>query len=127
MGYQLAQGGVIDLSDGAFIPLPSTGWRAQAYAAWLAVPNTPLAAAAVAVAPNIQGFVDAVKTAMGGIVGVNTLTRQYPSFYPAIQASQWDDAKALLVDAKSTGFITSDQYIAFQSAFNLNNIPITLP
>ena len=85
------------------------------------------AIAAQAALPNPSGFIAAVKVAVGGIIGANTLMQAYPAFMPAIQAGDWIDVTALILDAKSKGVITSSQYAAMQAAAMANNVPLVLP
>lgn len=74
-------------------------------------------------APNIPGFVAEIKAAMGGIVPLNALMRDYPAFYPALLNGQFDDVRSLVLDAS----LTLEQYAAFKTAFLNNNIPVVLP
>ena len=77
--------------------------------------------------PNTSGFITACKTAMGGIVGANTLALKYPLWLPALQSSDWTDAQALMIAAHTAGDINATEYAAMQAAVTANNIPITLP
>lgn len=73
------------------------------------------------------GFVQAVKTAMGGIVPSNVLAAKYPLFFDAVSAANWPDVQSLIIDANTNGVINSTQYTAIKSAATKYNIPITLP
>lgn len=76
---------------------------------------------------NVQGFQNAIKTAVGGIVGANALATAYPLLAPAIEQGVWSDVQALIIDAHMKGALTAAQYAAIQSAVTVNNIPVTLP
>lgn len=84
----------------------------------LAILNTP--------APDVAGFIDGVRTACGGVVGINTLATAYPLLLPAIKSADWSDAEALIIDANQKGTLGSAQYEAIKKAVKSNNIPITL-
>ena len=81
----------------------------------------------IAVPPDVQGFMLAMKAAVGGAVQANLLSRAYPDLVPALTLGQWADAVALFEDAKTNSVITSDQYAGFQTLANTYHIPITLP
>lgn len=74
--------------------------------------------------PN--GFAQAVKAALGGIVAANALAVAYPLFFSAVQSCVWADVQALVLDANAKAVITSAQYNAIKSAAAQFNIPITL-
>ncbi|MGZ4959336.1 MAG: hypothetical protein ACXV7J_08790 [Methylomonas sp.] len=78
-------------------------------------------------APNFLGFIANIKAALGGVVPLNALMRQYPAFSDALNMAEWADVRDLLVDAKTLGVITSTQYTDFQVALTANNIPVVLP
>ena len=84
------------------------------------------AAALAAAAPKVDGFVQAIKTGLGGIVATNSLAIQYPLFFAAISSAVWPDVQELILDAQSKSVITPTQYAAIKSAAVANNIPITL-
>lgn len=77
--------------------------------------------------PNLAGFISDIKVVLGGPLPLNDLVQQYPIFYDALKMGEWDDAAVLAANALSKGFITAAQYAEFQTAFNANNIPVTLP
>jgi len=77
--------------------------------------------------PNPIGFQNAIKTALGGILGANALMVSYPAFMPALQQGIWADLQALIIDANTTAKITAAQYSAIKAAATANNIPIVLP
>jgi hypothetical protein len=85
------------------------------------------AAAAIASIPNPIKFAQDVKTAMGGIVAGNALMKLYPAFFPAISTEEYPDVQALIIDAQTTGALTTAQYAAIKNAAITDNIPITLP
>jgi hypothetical protein len=87
-------------------------------------PYTPPAPPAPTPRPDVGGFIDALKTAMGGIVGANALAKAYPLFYPALQTGNWADVQALLADAHATGALTEAQYAAFKTLAATHNIPV---
>lgn len=78
------------------------------------------------VAPDGAGFIQTVKTALGGIVAANALAVAYPLFYQTVQDQHWADVQTLIIDAKATGKITAAQYTAFKAAASSHNIPVTL-
>lgn len=79
------------------------------------------------VRPNINGFKAAMVAALGGIVPANNLLKLYPMFVTSLTDMSWTNVSALVEDALLTSAITPQQYADFQSAFDANNIPITLP
>ncbi len=85
------------------------------------------AAAAVASQPNPNGFAQAVKAGVGGILGANALMGIYPAFFPAIQSSAWADVQALILDAQAKNIIIAAQYAAIKAASVQYNIPLQLP
>lgn len=78
-------------------------------------------------APNVQGFKDDLKLAMGGAVASNALARAYPLFYPALAEGVWADLQALILDAKNTAVLSAAQYAAFQALAAKYAIPVVLP
>jgi hypothetical protein len=80
----------------------------------------------IAPQPDPAAFVAAVKVAVGGIIGANTLMCVYPALMPAIDAQDWSDLQLLIEDAKTTGTITAAQYDAFKAAATANHIPVAL-
>jgi hypothetical protein len=87
---------------------------------------TPPVKPVLPVLPDLQGFLQAIKIGLGGIVAVNTLLIAYPAFLSAIQLSEWLDVQSLLIDALSKTAITPIQYAAIKSAAATYNIPVTL-
>jgi len=73
--------------------------------------------------PDIDGFIQAVKTGLGGIVAVNNLATLYPLFFPAVQAQNWADVNLLLADALSKSVISAAQKTAILAAATAFNIP----
>ena len=80
----------------------------------------------VVIVPDNAGFIQAVKTGLGGIVAANQLSVAYPLFFAAATSSDWADVQALVIDAQAKSAINSTQYAAIKSAAAANNIPITL-
>jgi hypothetical protein len=76
--------------------------------------------------PDVQGFTQALKTALGGIIGANAIAVAYPLFFTALQTSEWDDVQALLIDAKTKTLLTTDQYAEIKTLAETYNIPINL-
>ena len=79
----------------------------------------------VSPAPDVNGFIQAVKIGLGGIVAVNGLATIYPLFFPAVQSQNWADTQALLNDALSKSVITSTQktaILAAATAFNITGL-----
>jgi hypothetical protein len=77
--------------------------------------------------PDVPGFVDSLKAAMGGIVGSNGLAKAYPLFYPALSNGAFADVQALVIDGLTTGVLSQPQYAAIKQLAVQHNIPITLP
>ena len=77
--------------------------------------------------PNPEGFAQAIKTALGGIVGANALAVPYPLFFAAVQLSDWEGVQALIEDAQAEAVVNAAQYAAIKAAALTNNIPVTLP
>lgn len=82
---------------------------------------------AVTTAPDGDGFLIALKTAMGSVVAANVLAVAYPLFFTAISLQEWSDVLALIVDAHSKGVLSAVQYADFGAAVAAFNIPIILP
>lgn len=78
-------------------------------------------------APDVAGFVSALKAAMGGIVASNSLARAYPLFQPALDKGVWADVQSLIVDAHTTGVLSEAQYAAFKQLAAAHYLPIVLP
>ena len=116
-----------DIANGGLNLLPG-GCTAitDAAADALQVAQQAAAEAAVALLPNPEGFIAAIKTALGGIVGANTLAVPYPLFFPAVTARDWPDVQSLVIDAQTKAVINATQYAAIKAAAALYNIPITL-
>ena len=76
--------------------------------------------------PDVEAFMASMKNALGGAVALNTLLRAYPLLITALQLPDYDDAQALLIDAKATAAITATQAVAINSAATTANIPITI-
>ena len=85
------------------------------------------AAAAALLLPNPTSFTAAVKSAVGGILGANTLMVAYPAFFPAIQSNDWQGVQDLIIEAQSKSVITPAQYQAIKAAAQATNIPLSLP
>lgn len=83
--------------------------------------------AALAPTADAGGFVEELKLAMGGIVASNGLARAYPLFYPALQAGNWVDLQALIVDARTSGVLSAAQYTAMKDLAAKHHLPVTLP
>lgn len=77
--------------------------------------------------PDVEGFINGLKAAMGGAVAANALMRQYPMFYAALSTGTWVDVQALIIDAHATGTLTDAAYAAFKSISAQHNIPVALP
>lgn len=74
-----------------------------------------------------NGFAEAIKISVGGILSANALMGAYPAFFPAIQSANWTDVQTLVLDAKSKAVITAAQYKSIKAAAQQFNIPVTLP
>jgi hypothetical protein len=83
--------------------------------------------AAIPPSPDAEGFAQAVKAGVGGIVAANALATSYPLFFAAVQAQQWADVQALILDAQAKGVLNSGQYAAFKAAAEQFHVPVTLP
>lgn len=77
--------------------------------------------------PNINGFKSDMVSALGGIVAANELLKLYPMFTTSLADKSWANLSDLIENALLTSAITQQQYDDFQTAFDANNIPITLP
>jgi len=127
--YKLSNNGFngVQREDGAWVPNEPTNAAWQDYQAWLADGNTPDPADPIAPQPDPAGFMEAVKAALGGVVGANALARAYPLFLPALQQSNWVDLTALIVDAHTHGLLSDQTYAGFGALATQYNIPVTLP
>lgn len=79
----------------------------------------------VSPSPDANGFIQAVKSELGGILAISAIPSASLVF-AAIQSQQWADAQVLVIDAKDKAIITLAQYDAIKSAAELFNIPIVL-
>jgi hypothetical protein len=86
----------------------------------------PYIAAAITPIPDANGFIQAIKTALGGIMASNTLAIAYPLFFSAVQSGAWLDVQALIIDAHTKTLLTDTQYSAFKAAAVTYNVPVTL-
>ena len=77
--------------------------------------------------PDPAGFEQAVKTALGGIIGSNALMVAYPAFMPALQQGDYVDLQVLILDAQTKGLLTAAQYASIQAANTQFNLGMTLP
>ena len=120
-----------DDMNGAALLLPS--WPSgmtqltDAQVATIAAAAQAAEAAKQAALPNPQGFVQAVKTGLGGIVAANALSVAYPLFFAAVNALEWADVQELILDAQSKAIVNPAQYAELKAAAAQFNIPITLP
>lgn len=83
--------------------------------------------AALPLPPDVPGFLDALKSAMGGIVASNTLAKAYPLFHAALDKAVWVDVQALIIDAHTTRVLSDVQYAAFKQLAAAHHLPIVLP
>jgi hypothetical protein len=86
-----------------------------------------LIAASTPPSPNVEAFVEELKSAIGGIVASNALAKSYPLFYPALQVRNFADVQALIIDAHATRVLSDPQYAVFQQLAVKHRIPVTLP
>lgn len=128
--WQATDGSLHDDDNGAALSLPiwPQGMTLLTDAEVQAIYTAQAAAqaAVTALLPNPSGFTQAIKTAMGGIIGTNALMVAYPAFFPAVQQQDWVDVQALVIDANTTAKITPTQYLDIKAAATQFNIPITL-
>ena len=115
------------IKDGVLhIPIDSNNTDYAEYIAWLSAGNIPDPAPVTLILPDITGFIQAIKTALGGIVGANALAVPYPLFFAAVTAGDWPDVQALVIDAQTKSVINYTQYAAIKAAASNFNIPINL-
>jgi len=76
--------------------------------------------------PNSDGFLQACKTGLGGIVAITLTNLPYPAFFFAVQGAHWADAQALLIAAHTATLLTDAQFNAIKAFAVTYNIPITL-
>lgn len=119
-----------DDMDGEAMALPSwpQGMTQISHSEADAITSAHAAAAQAALAkfPDPAGFEQAIKSAVGGILGANALAVAYPLFFGALQDQAWDDVQSMLVDASDQSAITATQYEAIKAATAQFNIPLTL-
>ena len=133
MSYQLTDGGVIRLSDGAVVPDNPTLADWQEYQDWVAAGNTAADAPAPPAVPNWIGF-------NGTFLydpNLTTIAQQFssPAIYPGLVAAAATAnvgaltiAYGLAVSDLAAQSITIDQPVldSWQAIADANNIPITL-
>jgi hypothetical protein len=76
--------------------------------------------------PDVNGFIQNLKTSLGGIVTANNFATAYPLFLVAVQNHEWGDVQELVVDAKLNSVITIEQYNLIKTAAATFNIPVVL-
>jgi hypothetical protein len=77
--------------------------------------------------PDPQGFAQAIKVGVGGIVEANALAVAYPLFFDAVSLGNWPDVTALILDAQQKGILSPSQYAEFQAAAQQFNTGMVLP
>lgn len=88
--------------------------------------NGSLAITSKIIPADPNGFVQAIKADIGGILTANKLMQSYPAFFPAIQVQNWPDVQTLLIDALNTGALSAQQYASIKQEAANFHIPITL-
>lgn len=124
--WKTANNEIHDDMDGAALSLPN--WPRDMTQITDVEADQIRAAQQAALPPiiDVDGFTQAVKTGVGGILAANALMIDYPAFFPAIQSGEWNDLHDLIIDAKNKNIITLDQYNIIKSAASQFNIPIIL-
>lgn len=120
---------VVRLADSATIPNDLRNADRRDYLAWLAAGNVPQPVDPVPVQPDIAGFVNEAKAALGGIVAASKIIGAQAVFL-ALQSGNFADAQALIADSHGqalTGGLTDLQYAGIKSLAAKHNIPMTLP
>ena len=127
--YKNAAGKLYFLDDAKFVGALPTDCVpiTDVAAAEILSAQSAAGAAAAALLPNQNGFADALKVAMGGIVGSNALAKAYPLFYPALQEGIWSDVQSLIIDAHTSGLLSDSVYVEFAALARQYNIPVVLP
>ena len=133
MRYALVKNGVIENCiewDGSpnwspetsalAVPAPDGFGPGDSYdAATLQFSKGPVASPA----PDIPGFISAVKAALGGVEGIASIP-QSSMFYFALQQEEWADVKSLLQHAVATGSVSPAQVTAILGIAVQYHIPI---
>lgn len=117
-------------AHGARFSTPTTLQPMTAAAYQTLVTNQQAAQAAAAAAlPNPQGFITAVKTALGGPVGIlglsQTLQNAIMLTITAINEENYADAQAVIISQETA--LGATLYGDIKSAVTTYNLPITLP
>lgn len=77
--------------------------------------------------PDPGGFLVELKSAVGGVVQANQLSRAYPLFQTAVQQRMFTDVSALVVDAKNTQVLSQQQYDTIKQLATKYRLPLVLP
>lgn len=101
-------------------PLVSEGWTYSSDV--FKEPIKPI----IIVEPDGAGFLQAVKTGIGGIIAANRLAVAYPLYFATIMTAEWADLEALTIDAKARVILTAEQYEEIKVLAAHYNIPINL-
>ena len=83
------------------------------------------ALAAIPPQPDTSGFINACKTAVGGITAIAynpSLGMWSLTFNAAVQAGDWADVQTLVEHAQTSGTITAQQYVDIKAAVISNHI-----
>lgn len=74
--------------------------------------------------PDVQGFILALKTAIGGSGPWNTLMTKYPAVYIALQTSDWQTVHDLIVGANAAVVFTPAQYGQIKALITAHGLPV---
>jgi hypothetical protein len=119
---------VVDLSDGARVPIDSDGWRSQAYAAWLQAGNTPRNPPTPTLQELIAQFIPGMQAHMDGVArksGYDSVLACVS--YATSGVAQWRaDAEAMVAwrDAMWTWAYTRQDELASMSPAELSSLTI---
>lgn len=77
--------------------------------------------------PDPVGFLEAAKSAMGGILGALALGHYATLLWDAVGNQNWADASTLIQAAQTNSVITPQQYAGLKQLAAQYNIPVVLP
>jgi hypothetical protein len=121
-GVALTATVLTDAEEAAYLVLPANRAGTTFIAGNLTTIPTP-----PNTSPDGNGFEQAIKSGVGGVLAANALAVVYPLFFAAVEKGNWLDVQTLVLDANAKAVLSPTQYTQFQAAAITFRIPIVLP